>query len=157
MQFVDLATAEEAKRVRDRQVMGGRWIEIFSCGLEDVQRAGAARPPARPVVLPQMAAVPAFSLAPALSAMGLAGLEAPGYLRLRGLPFSSTADDVVLFFEGYGVAKEHVTMGVESSGRASGEAWVQFQSEATKVKGETRTPGGGGASEIGQGLAALGA
>ena len=129
VQFVDLGTAEEAKRVKDRQVMGGRWLELFSCSLEDVNRPGA-RPLARPAV-PAAAQVP--FLAPTLNLTGL-GIEQPAYLRLRGLPFSSTADDVALFFEGYGVSKEQVTMGVESSGRASGEAWVQFQSEAQRRK-----------------------
>ena len=32
VQFVDTASAEEARRQKDRQSMGGRYIEIFSRG-----------------------------------------------------------------------------------------------------------------------------
>ncbi|CAM9196032.1 unnamed protein product [Phaeothamnion confervicola] len=47
-----------------------------------------------------------------------------GVLRLRGLPFSATKDDIVNFFQGFSVVPEAVTFVVRSDGRVTGEAFV---------------------------------
>lgn len=43
--------------------------------------------------------------------------------------------DIVMFFEGFDVVKESITLGTSPDGRPSGEAWVAFASpeEATRA------------------------
>uniref|UniRef100_A0A7S4VUT1 RRM domain-containing protein n=1 Tax=Alexandrium monilatum TaxID=311494 RepID=A0A7S4VUT1_9DINO len=49
-----------------------------------------------------------------------------GYVRLRGIPFSATPEDILRFFEGLGALSEGVVIGTTREGRLSGEAFVQF-------------------------------
>jgi len=111
VQFLDVPSAEEAKRQKDRQRIGGRYIEIFGSTFE------------------------AANTATRNTTSGGANMTIPdfpgsSYLRLRGLPYSATQADVAEFFQDYGVSTAQVIMGQEgATGRASGEAWVQFASE----------------------------
>ena len=50
------------------------------------------------------------------------------YLRMRGLPFSAAKDDIYIFFEEYNPVSESVVLTYRSDGRATGEAYVQFES-----------------------------
>jgi len=51
----------------------------------------------------------------------------PGTLRMRGLPFKSTVDDIFRFFNGFQIVPGGVILG-HRDGRATGEAWVTFAS-----------------------------
>lgn len=51
-----------------------------------------------------------------------------GFLRMRGLPFSSTRDDIFKFFDGYHPIIDSIVPTYRSDGRATGEAYVGFQS-----------------------------
>lgn len=53
--------------------------------------------------------------------------DAIGYVRMRGIPFSATADDVLNFFDGLGPMSESVVIGTTREGRLSGEAFVSFK------------------------------
>lgn len=50
-------------------------------------------------------------------------------VRMRGLPYTSTDEDIVQFFDGYTIAPGGISRGKDRHGRASGEAWVTFVSE----------------------------
>mmetsp|Transcript_21434 Transcript_21434/g.63459 ORF Transcript_21434/g.63459 Transcript_21434/m.63459 type:complete len:95 (+) Transcript_21434:3-287(+) len=52
-----------------------------------------------------------------------------GTLRMRGLPFRATVDDVYRFFNGFHVLPGGIVLG-QRDGRPSGEAWVTFSSPA---------------------------
>lgn len=54
--------------------------------------------------------------------------EHTGYLRMRGLPFSSTKEDIFHFFEGYNPIQESIVLTYRNDGRATGEAYVGFMS-----------------------------
>ena len=54
--------------------------------------------------------------------------EHTGFLRMRGLPFSSTKDDILRFFDGYNPIPDSVVLTYRSDGRATGEAYVGFLS-----------------------------
>lgn len=54
--------------------------------------------------------------------------EHTGFLRMRGLPFSSTKDEIFKFFEGYNPVEDSIVLTYRSDGRATGEAYVGFAS-----------------------------
>lgn len=52
--------------------------------------------------------------------------EHTGFLRMRGLPFSSTKEDIYNFFVGYNPVQESIVLTYRNDGRATGEAYVGF-------------------------------
>lgn len=59
--------------------------------------------------------------------------EHTGFLRMRGLPFIATKDDIAKFFESYSPLLDSIVLTYRSDGRATGEAYVGFESpEASK-------------------------
>jgi len=54
--------------------------------------------------------------------------EHTGFLRMRGLPFSATKEDISKFFEAYNPILESIVLTYRSDGRATGEAYVGFES-----------------------------
>lgn len=55
------------------------------------------------------------------------GSEASGLVvKMRGLPYAATEEDIVQFFGGFRLADGGVCRGRDRHGRASGEAWVRF-------------------------------
>lgn len=54
--------------------------------------------------------------------------EHTGYLRMRGLPFSASKEDISKFFEVYNPILETIVLTYRSDGRATGEAYVGFES-----------------------------
>lgn len=45
---------------------------------------------------------------------------------MRGLPFSAGKDDIMDFFKDYALTEDSIHMTVNSSGRLTGEAFVEF-------------------------------
>ena len=54
--------------------------------------------------------------------------EHTGFLRMRGLPFSASKDDIAKFFENYSPVLDSIVLTYRSDGRATGEAYVGFES-----------------------------
>jgi len=54
--------------------------------------------------------------------------EHTGYLRMRGLPFSATKEDIFKFFVGYNPVLDSIVLTYRNDGRATGEAYVEFAS-----------------------------
>ena len=54
--------------------------------------------------------------------------EHTGYLRLRGLPYASTVQDIQYFFANYELVESTIAFTFKSDGRATGEAYVEFSS-----------------------------
>eukprot|EP00546_Thalassionema_frauenfeldii_P012256 CAMPEP_0178920474 /NCGR_PEP_ID=MMETSP0786-20121207/15026_1 /TAXON_ID=186022 /ORGANISM="Thalassionema frauenfeldii, Strain CCMP 1798" /LENGTH=294 /DNA_ID=CAMNT_0020594547 /DNA_START=1185 /DNA_END=2069 /DNA_ORIENTATION=- len=54
--------------------------------------------------------------------------EHTGFLRMRGLPFSSTKEEITKFFEGHKIIPETVVLTYRGDGRATGEGYVGFES-----------------------------
>ena len=54
--------------------------------------------------------------------------EHTGFLRMRGLPFSATKDDIAFFFQAYSPIYDSIVLTYRSDGRATGEAYVGFGS-----------------------------
>ncbi len=51
-------------------------------------------------------------------------------VRMRGLPYTSTEDDIRAFFDGFNIAPGGIARGKDRHGRPSGEAWVTFADAA---------------------------
>jgi hypothetical protein len=54
-----------------------------------------------------------------------------GLAKLRGLPYSTTYDDIRRFFAGLPIKPDGITLCENREGRASGEAYVEFEDEAS--------------------------
>lgn len=52
-----------------------------------------------------------------------------GVLRLRGLPYSATVQDLHMFFQGYQLAPGGVHIQLGMDGRPNGDAFVEFTTE----------------------------
>lgn len=55
-------------------------------------------------------------------------VEHTGVLKLRGLPFSASKKDIIDFFGDYNVSEESVHIVYRSDGKATGDAFVEFES-----------------------------
>jgi heterogeneous nuclear ribonucleoprotein F/H len=53
--------------------------------------------------------------------------EHTGFLRLRGLPFSTDKKEIYDFFEGYEPIEDSICLTYRSDGRATGEGYVAFR------------------------------
>jgi hypothetical protein len=51
-----------------------------------------------------------------------------GFLRMRGLPFSTTKEEIFHFFEGLNPVQESIVLTFRNDGRATGEAYIGFAS-----------------------------
>ena len=51
-----------------------------------------------------------------------------GILKLRGLPFSATKEDIIEFFNGFVVSEDSINITFMPDGRPTGEAFVEFAS-----------------------------
>lgn len=87
---------------RNRTYLGHRYVEVFLSTEDEFNRVAQST-----LQLPQGSHV----------------------LKLRGLPWASTEEDVVTFLAEYEVSSSQVVMGVDPTGRASGEAFVTLSSE----------------------------
>ncbi|XP_026759661.1 heterogeneous nuclear ribonucleoprotein H-like [Galleria mellonella] len=109
--FVEVETQEDvdAALKKDKENMGKRYIEVFSTDRQDMEWA--------------------------LNAMrqnenGFGGIpnvtDDMGVVKLRGLPFGCSKDEIIQFFDGLTVAVDGVHLLSDHTGRASGEAFVHF-------------------------------
>lgn len=108
---------------RNRHSMGQRYIEVFRSKKHEYYMAVAAEvseqeKPGTGEVIP--------SFPPSKSTVDKEHLEHTGVLKLRGLPFSASKRDVIDFFKDFDLKDENIQFVVHSDGRASGEAFVEF-------------------------------
>ena len=69
-----------------------------------------------------------FSLHTGVTAIGAVQQKAsPGTVRMRGIPFRSTVDDVLRFFAGFHIMPGGILLG-KCDGRATGDCYVTFTS-----------------------------
>uniref|UniRef100_A0A8C4NK57 RRM domain-containing protein n=1 Tax=Eptatretus burgeri TaxID=7764 RepID=A0A8C4NK57_EPTBU len=104
--FVELESEEDVQRAmeKDRKTMGHRYIEVFQAKESELHWA-----------------------------MSQAGFSVPdsggdGCVRLRGLPFSCSKEEIAQFFAGMEIVPNGITLPVDYQGRSTGEAFVQFSS-----------------------------
>ncbi|KAG6457014.1 heterogeneous nuclear ribonucleoprotein H2 [Manduca sexta] len=109
--FVEVESQEDVEMAlkKDKENMGKRYIEVFSTDRQDMEWA--------------------------LNAMrqnenGFEGIpnvtNDMGIVKLRGLPFGCSKEEIIQFFDGIAVAPDGVHLLSDHTGRASGEAFVHF-------------------------------
>ncbi|XP_061751856.1 G-rich sequence factor 1 [Nerophis ophidion] len=102
--FVELENEEDVKRAleKHRQYLGPRYVEvseITDSDAEEILKKATVSPDDSRVV------------------------------RIRGIPFSCTEKDIVLFFSGLDIVENGITMIKNRRGRNTGEAFVRFATQ----------------------------
>lgn len=110
---------------RNRQNMGRRYVEVFRCKKQEYYSAVASEvnqggffdseyrhspPPPRPKK----------------PAEDKSSMDYTEVLKLRGLPYSATIEDIIKFFVEYELTEDNVHIAYRSDGKATGEAFVEF-------------------------------
>ncbi|KAK2815092.1 hypothetical protein Q7C36_023358 [Tachysurus vachellii] len=121
--------AENALK-KHKEILGKRYIELFKSTAAEVQQvlnrySSAPLIPVAPSPILPMVAQPAFVPSAVASIPGMRDC-----LRLRGLPYDATVQDILLFLGEYTAdIKPHgVHMVLNQQGRPSGDAFIQMRS-----------------------------
>ncbi|KAJ8544752.1 hypothetical protein K7X08_017335 [Anisodus acutangulus] len=120
---------------RDRQNMGRRYVEVFSCKKQDYYQAIAAEMKEgggydsdyRPSLPPPR---------PKRGSQNKDEMEYTEILKMRGLPYRCTKADIVKFFgREFNLADDKINITYRPDGKATGDAFVEFASaeEAKKA------------------------
>mgnify|MGYP006141066805 CR=1 FL=1 len=182
--YVEFGTQDDRERAmtKDRQHMGGRYVELFRVSraemiqaLEQFVGGYMSNNPMPPQMMhpqgmgamggaygmyggaagpygggmygggpPACGGPGAYGVPPGMYPPGPGGPPhggaKNGTVRMRGLPFRATVDDIFRFFQGFQVMPGGIVLG-QRDGRASGEAWVTFASpqEAQRAMGKNNT------------------
>ncbi|KAJ2947216.1 hypothetical protein O0L34_g16925 [Tuta absoluta] len=110
--FVEVESQQDVDEAlkKDKENMGKRYIEVFSTDRQDMEWA--------------------INSSRSQGDNGFGGManmsDDLGIVKLRGLPFGCSKEEIVQFFGGLPVAPDGVHILSDSAGRASGEAFVHF-------------------------------
>lgn len=107
---------------RNRQNIGRRYVEVFRSKRQEYYKAIANEVSDARGGSPRRSAPRAKSYDG-----GKDSAEHTGVLRLRGLPFSANKDDIMEFFKEYVLSEDSIHIVMNSEGRPSGEAYVEFE------------------------------
>uniref|UniRef100_A0A5B7AS99 RRM domain-containing protein n=2 Tax=Davidia involucrata TaxID=16924 RepID=A0A5B7AS99_DAVIN len=108
---------------RNRHNIGRRYVEVFRSKRQEYYKAIANE------VSDARSGSPHRSVPRAKSSdEGRDSAEHTGILRLRGLPFSAGKDDIMDFFKDFFLSEDSIHVTVNSKGRPTGEAFVEFMS-----------------------------
>ncbi|XP_056135535.1 G-rich sequence factor 1 [Lampris incognitus] len=102
--FIEMEHEEDVRKAleKHRQYLGQRYVEVYEVTNSDAEN-----------ILKNF----------------LHTQASDGMVRLRGIPFSCTEDDIIQFFSGLDIVENGVTIILNHRGRNSGEAYVQFASQ----------------------------
>jgi len=108
VKFQEQAGAIAAQRVLHGRIFGGSKVQasFSSEQIYEAVQAGAWPPPTQPSTQPQ---------------------SVSGVLKMRGLPFSASKQDIVVFFQGCGLQESNVKHVLGRDGRPTGEAYLIFE------------------------------
>ncbi|XP_055797405.1 heterogeneous nuclear ribonucleoprotein H-like isoform X1 [Salvelinus fontinalis] len=105
--FVELESEDDLKIAvkKDRETLGHRYVEVFKSNNVEMDWVMKHTGPNSPET------------------------EGDGLVRLRGLPFGCSKEEIVQFFLGLEIVPNGITLPVDFQGRSTGEAFVQFASQ----------------------------
>lgn len=119
--IIQFETADDLSKALEqhKKYMGQRYVEVFEMSHKDAEillrRLQTSTSPTGMSSMSQTGTMPAS--------------PNDATVRLRGLPYSCTEQDIVHFFSGLSIADEGITFVLDQRGRKSGEAFVQFVSQ----------------------------
>ncbi|XP_054266493.1 heterogeneous nuclear ribonucleoprotein H-like [Macrosteles quadrilineatus] len=111
--YVEMETEEDVEMAckKDREHMGHRYIEVFRAKRSEmdwvVKRSG----------------------------LNMEHSMDDGCVRLRGLPFGCTKEEIANFFAGLEIVPNGIILPTDYNGRSTGEAYVQFVNKDVAEKG----------------------
>ncbi|KAM4748537.1 heterogeneous nuclear ribonucleoprotein H-like isoform 2-T2 [Rhinophrynus dorsalis] len=110
--FVEFETEDDLKLAlkKDRETMGHRYVEVFKSNGVEMDWVLKHTGPNSP------------------------DTANDGFVRLRGLPFGCSKEEIVQFFSGLEIVPNGITLPVDFQGRSTGEAFVQFTSQEIAEK-----------------------
>ncbi|XP_075457808.1 heterogeneous nuclear ribonucleoprotein H isoform X1 [Ascaphus truei] len=110
--FVEFETEDDLKLgvKKDRETMGHRYVEVFKSNTVEMDWVLKHTGPNSP------------------------DTANDGFVRLRGLPFGCSKEEIVQFFSGLEIVPNGITLPVDFQGRSTGEAFVQFASQEIAEK-----------------------
>uniref|UniRef100_A0A7C8Z8M7 RRM domain-containing protein n=1 Tax=Opuntia streptacantha TaxID=393608 RepID=A0A7C8Z8M7_OPUST len=125
--FVVLASPMQADLAlnRDRQNMGRRYVEVFRCKKQDYYNAVASEVKYEGIYDNDRPNSPPGQ---SRGSVDKDQLEYTEFLRMRGLPFSVTKEDIVKFFGEFNVTEDKIHIACRADGKTTGEAYVEFAS-----------------------------
>ncbi|KDR15006.1 heterogeneous nuclear ribonucleoprotein H2 isoform X1 [Zootermopsis nevadensis] len=110
--YVEMETDEDIEKAckKDRDHMGHRYIEVFKAKRSEmewvVKRSG----------------------------LNLENAMDDGCVRLRGLPFGCSKEEIAQFFSGLEIVPNGISLPTDYTGRSTGEAYVQFVNKEVAEK-----------------------
>ncbi|XP_008334430.1 uncharacterized protein LOC103397816 [Cynoglossus semilaevis] len=109
--FIEMEHREDVSKALEqhRQYLGSRYVEVFEVTTSDAE-----------AILKK--------------ALAQVAADDSTVVRLRGLPFTCTEDNIVQFFTGLDIVENGITFVTDFTGRRSGEAFVQFSSHQEAVE-----------------------
>eukprot|EP00262_Sarcandra_glabra_P006554 TRINITY_DN18894_c0_g1_i1.p1 TRINITY_DN18894_c0_g1~~TRINITY_DN18894_c0_g1_i1.p1 ORF type:complete len:262 (+),score=43.69 TRINITY_DN18894_c0_g1_i1:178-963(+) len=110
---------------RDRQNMGRRYVEVFRCNKQDYYHAIASEVNNFEGYDSEYHSPPPIR---AKKSHDKEDMEYTEILKLRGLPFSVTKSEILEFFGEFELAEDNIHIACRSDGKATGEAFVEFES-----------------------------
>uniref|UniRef100_A0A2K6L380 RRM domain-containing protein n=1 Tax=Rhinopithecus bieti TaxID=61621 RepID=A0A2K6L380_RHIBE len=110
--FVELESEEEVNLAlkKGRETMGHRYVEVFKSNSVEMDWVLKHTGPNSP------------------------DAANDDFVRLRGLPFGCSKEEIVPFFSGLEIVPNGMTLPVDFQGRSTGEAFVQFASQEIAEK-----------------------
>ncbi|CAG0887832.1 unnamed protein product [Darwinula stevensoni] len=104
--YVEMETKEDAKKAleKDHKNMGHRYIEVYTTKRNEMDWTLKRQ-------------------------YGGPNYQQDGCVRLRGLPFGCTKEEVANFFAGLEIVPNGINLVADYTGRATGEAYVQFAND----------------------------
>lgn len=108
---------------RNRQNIGRRYVEVFRSRKDEYYKAITNE------IMDSRGGSPRRAVPRARSFdEGKDSMEHTGLLRLRGLPFSASKEDIMNFFKEFELSEEKIHITATSDSRPTGEAYVEFDS-----------------------------
>jgi len=119
--FVELVSMNDVDKAKahDKQNLGKRYVEVFDSKPSEMQWFVSHMPGGN---------------TGGGGGGGMSSHDADVFVRLRGLPFEVTKQDIAQFFSGIQIADYGITITMDQTGRPSGEGFVEFASSSEREK-----------------------
>eukprot|EP01105_Mastigella_eilhardi_P016705 TRINITY_DN3823_c0_g1_i1.p1 TRINITY_DN3823_c0_g1~~TRINITY_DN3823_c0_g1_i1.p1 ORF type:complete len:748 (-),score=199.36 TRINITY_DN3823_c0_g1_i1:112-2052(-) len=127
--FVEFLSEEDAVKAlaRHRQHLGRRYVEVFKASRAEMERALESKDP---------------NVTSGMTVLGSlcdpgTDYQSQNILRMRGLPYSATVEDIQEFFRGFDLVPDGIHLICGRDGRSTGDAFAEFTTEEMTLRALT--------------------